>query len=115
MEQQAGGSTSPECRAVERVFEAQIEALNQRLQANEQQVQRLNGEVDGHVDKLWERVNAGFNEMKQIVAEHARDDNQAMTRVENALLTRVPAWALALITTGGSIIGALGMYILTHK
>ncbi len=112
MEQQV---TPPECHVVERLFNAQLEAINQRLATTEQNVQRLNGEVDGHVDKLWERLNVGFTELKQVIADHAQDDKESMHNVETAMLTRVPAWVLGVMTTGGTIIGGLAMYILTHK
>lgn len=108
-------SSPPECHLVERVFTTQMEAATQRIQLAEQNIQGLNGKIDGHVDKLWERLNQGFDDLKVVIANHAKDDSDAMHRVENALLTRVPAWALGIMTIGGSIIGALSMYILTHK
>ena len=111
MEQSQNNS---DCRTVERIFTAEMKALNERLQVVERKTETLERDFDGHIEKLWVAVNTGFESIKKIIADHSKDDSDAMHKIEGALLARVPAWALAIMTVGGSIIGSMATYILTH-
>lgn len=104
-----------DCRTVERIFTAELKALNERLQVVERKTETLERDFDGHIEKLWSAVNMGFESVKKIISDHAKDDSDAMHKIEGALLARVPAWALAIMTVGGSVIGSMATYILTHS
>ena len=99
---------------VERVVNIRIDGLENRLKdagANLAQMQR---DLDSAVGDLWKNIRESMEDMNKVISEHAKADTTAMHNIETNLLTRVPAWALTVMTIGASIIGAMAMYILDH-
>ena len=118
------------------VLGANLSALKERVNENEQRLSTGHEDLDGHVDNLRERVRVLHDEVKDLIRQqgeelstinqqqfdqcrtliqqHANDDAAALQEIRDQLLNRVPPWALSLMTAGGSLIGAMISYIFSH-
>lgn len=107
------------------VLKTELMSIKERVLANERRIRDGENLLDGHLEKIWTNLREGQDKLKELVQKlakenhdlvqsHAADDSKAMTEIREQLLARVPAWALALITAGGTVIGAMLTYILDH-
>ena len=102
------------CAVVERVLNMRIDGIDHRLKETNTDVVQLQKDVDERIADLWKNLRRMVEDIHKVIATHTDADNKAMHAIETQLLARVPAWALALMTAGASIIGAMAMYILDH-
>jgi len=100
------------CFMVERLLNQRIDTLKDQVESNEESILEIRRGMDGHVGDLWSTVRKGEEDLGRQLAAHAKDDTDAMHIIETQLLMRVPAWALAVMTIGASIIGAMATFIL---
>lgn len=103
-----------DAQVVERVLNMRIDGLERRFNETTSDITNLQREVDGAVGDLWKNIRESIDGINKTIAAHTDADTKAMHNIETNLLTRVPAWALAVMSIGASIIGAMAMYILDH-
>lgn len=96
-----------QCTLVERY-------LNEKITDVVKSVEAIRDDVDGHVNKLYEEIHEARTGLSNQLEAHAKDDREAIRNIEVQLLTRVPPWALLVMTVSGSMIGAMATYILDH-
>ncbi len=111
--------SSPEgpvpCGQVERYLLERIDGIKHQVSANRSSIDQLAEDLDRHVNQIWTDMRKSMADLTKQLSDHAKDDSEAMHTVQTQLLTRVPAWALGIMTAGASIIGAMAMYILDHS
>lgn len=100
-----------------------LDTIKERVLENEERHGEWQGDFHTNVDGLRDRIRQDHDRLKDLISaqhksfetlihSHAAEDNRAMQEIREQLLARVPAWALALITVGGALIGSMGTYIL---
>jgi len=99
---------------VERLLVEKIEGVRQNADAARVNGEAIRKELDRHVSTIWKEMRTELAALSKQLADHAKDDSDAMHTIETQLLSRVPAWALTTMTVGASVIGAMAMYILDH-
>ena len=114
-ERKNGPESPPQCSQVERYLSERIDSVRQQLANNQASIAQLAEDLDRHVNQIWTDMRKSMADLTKQLSDHAKDDSEAMHTVQTQLLTRVPAWALGLMTAGASIIGAMAMYILDHS
>lgn len=103
-----------DAQVVERMLNMRMDGIERRLTEQTGDINLLQRDVDSAVGDLWKNIRESMDGINRVIAAHADSDNKAMHNIETNLLTRVPAWALAVMSIGASIIGAMAMYILDH-
>lgn len=107
------------CGMVEKILAEKLEALKERVTRNAVDILHVQQDVEGRCQSLWEELRQGQTSLAtqlarhaDELAKHAKEDRDALNLIERQLLNRVPAWALAVITVAGSIIGAMATFIM---
>ncbi len=108
-----------------RVINIHLSSLRERLSASETRLSFLEKDVSVQVGMLLRTRYEEHEEIKQAIQAHAMNDLKSFREIEDKieqsvsainiqLGLRVPPWAVFVMTFGGSAIGALAMWIITH-
>lgn len=97
-----------------KIVRSELHALKERVAETEGQQRDGQSDLDGHVDGLRERIREVQDDIIVVIRNHADEDTKAMREIRDQLLARVPAWALAVMSLGASLIGAMLTWILDH-
>lgn len=100
--------------AIRQVLDAHLQGLKDRLLSSEHRIDEIERGMDTHVADLWENIRKGQDKMRDVLSDHARTDEASMQEIREKLLSRVPAWALMVMTVGASMIGGMATYIIDH-
>lgn len=103
-----------EIELLTQVFDARLKALADRLTACEGRVGLIDTGIDGDLSKIWESITKSQEQITKLIADHAMQDEKALAQIQHQMLTRVPAWALVIMTMGASLIGGMATWILNH-
>lgn len=102
------------CSMVETMLRSAMDLLKERLEFNEHRVETMEKGMDGHVSDLWATLRSGQESLADKIREQEKETGKSVLKLQEQILMRVPAWALAVMVGGGSIIGAMAAYILDH-
>lgn len=107
------------------LVKSEVALMRERVENNEKRIRTGEENLNLHLKEIWTNLRDGQDQLKDLVRKATKENNDLMTlqvksqhtemeKIREQLLARVPAWALALITAGGTVIGAMLSYILNH-
>lgn len=107
-------SSGLSCQMVEKITDEKINALKDRVKANEHDIRELKEGIDGHLNEVREEIQKGYHDLSKQLSDHEKKDDTNMHTIQAQLMQRVPSWVMTVMMTGASIIGAMAMWILDH-
>lgn len=111
---QRGPDLPQSCAMVQTMLASSVDSVKEKVEATDHRAVELARCVDRDSAEMWKAIHAGDEVIRTQLIAHEKETFKVIQEIRDQLLMRVPAWALALMVGGASIIGALSMYILDH-
>lgn len=99
---------------IEKLFDSKVSAVETHVKSLQSDTEDLKRFTATQIDNLWAHVNTNFTASRQSLSDHILSNSERLHELEAAMVARVPAWAVGIMTIGGSIIGSMATYIITH-